>query len=183
MRLRLTALVFVFALALGACSSSQKTTASTDTSTAPADASAAGGTAAPDTSSSGGSASNSGGSMTITTKEGSMSMGTNVDASKIGVPVYPGATSAGGGGWSVRSKEGTGQVVSLTSDDSFSKVETWYKAQLPAGSEVMNVTSGSTSSAVFQVGKSTDTDQKSVEISSDGSKTTIVLSHKTTNGQ
>jgi hypothetical protein len=109
-------------------------------------------------------------------------MGANVDASKIGVPVYPGATSAGGGGWSVQSKEGTGQVVSLTTTDSFSKVEAWYKAQFPAGSEVMNVSSGSTSSAVFQVGKTTDKDQQSVEISSDGSKTTIVLSHKTTNG-
>lgn len=181
MRLGSIALAFVLAIALGACSSSQKSTTSTDTSTAPADTSA-GGTATADANS-GGSASNAGGSMTINTKEGSVSMGANVDASKIGVPVYPGATTAGGGGgWSVQSKEGTGQVVSLTTNDSFSKVEAWYKAQLPAGSEVMNATSGSTSSAVFQVGKNTDKDQQSVEISSDGTKTTIVLSHKTTTG-
>ncbi|HLJ82609.1 MAG TPA: hypothetical protein VKT51_00365 [Candidatus Eremiobacteraceae bacterium] len=181
MRLGSIAFVFVLALALGACSSSQKSTASTDTSTAPADTSASG-TATADANAGGGTASNSGGSMTINTKEGSVSMGTNVDASKIGVPVYPGATAAGGGGWSVQSKEGTGQVVSLTTNDSFGKVEAWYKAQFPAGSEVMNVSSGSTSSAVFQVGKTTDKDQQSVEISSDGTKTTIVLSHKTTTG-
>jgi hypothetical protein len=182
MRLRSTALVFVLALALGACSSSQKTTATSDNSTAPADSSAGGGTATADTNSSGGTASNTGGSISFSTKDGSVSMGTTVDPTKIGVPVYPGATSAGGGGWSVKSKEGSGQMASLTTADSFSKVEAWYKAQFPPGSEVMNVSSGSTSSAVFQVGKSTDKDQQSVEISSDGSKTTIVLSHKTTNG-
>ncbi len=175
MRLGLTAVVFTCALALCACSSSHKTTIATSSGTTTIDTSS--GTTA-------GSGSNSG-SMTVTNKNGTMTMGANaVDTSKLGIPIYPGAsTSGGGGGMSVQSKQGSGEMVSLTTNDSFGKVEGWYKSQLPTGSEQMNFTTGSTSSAVFQVGKETDADQKTISITSDGAKTTIQLTHKVSNGQ
>lgn len=175
MRFVLTALAAVLALSVVACSA-HKTTTFTDSN---------GNTTTVDTSSGPSGSASGSGSMTVTTKEGSMSIGANnVDTSKLGVPVYPGATSSGGGSMSVSSKEGTGQMVTLTTNDSFAKVEGWYKAQLPAGSEKLNMTAGNTSTAEFQVGKDSDPDQKSVSITSDGSKTTIMLTHKvsTSNG-
>ena len=168
MRYVCAAFIASLALSIGACSSDHKTTTiSTGNGT----------TATVDTTTGG---NGSGGTTTVTTNQGTVSMGQGaVDTSKIGIPIYPGAT-AGNGGWSVQSKQSSGQVVSLTTSDSFSKVEAWYKTQLGSDTERMNVTEGNTSSAVFQVGKESDADQKSIEITSDGTKTTIVLSHKTT---
>jgi hypothetical protein len=95
--------------------------------------------------------------------------------SKLGLPIYPGAVAAENGGYSASGKEGTSQMAVLTTTDSFDKVYDWYKARMPAGSEQMKVSSGSGSVATFVIGKQGDKEQKTVEITSDKDKTSIML--------
>jgi hypothetical protein len=116
---------------------------------------------------------------TVTTQGGSMKVGQNaVDPASLGLPVYPGATTAEGGGWAMQSKEGGGQMVTLTTTDPYDKVEAWYKSKMPANAESMNVQSGDTASAVFSVGKDSDKDQSTVMINGEKDKTTITLTHR-----
>jgi len=113
---------------------------------------------------------------TITSKEGSASFGKNaVDVSKIGLPIYPGATANDTGGMSFQSKEGSSQIVVMTTADSFDKVYAWYKGQMPSGSEQMHMSSGNSSVASFVIGKQGDKNAKTVTITADKDKTSIML--------
>jgi hypothetical protein len=152
-------------IALAGCSSGHKTTIVTNGGTVTTDTSADSKTT------------------TITTQGSSLKVGQNaVDPAKLGLPVYPGASSAEGGGWAMQSKNGGGEMVTLTTTDSFDTVEAWYKSKMPAGSEAMNMKSGDTASAVFQVGKETDKEQRSVMINGEKDKTTITLTHAVKQG-
>jgi hypothetical protein len=114
-------------------------------------------------------------SVTVQTKEGTATYGQGaVDMAKLGLPVYPGA-EATTANYSAQGVQGSGQVVVLTTADPFAKVEGWYKAQMPAGSEKMNMTSGGTSIADFAEGTSSDKQQKIVQISASDGKTSIML--------
>jgi hypothetical protein len=155
------AAIAVVALALAGCSSGHKTTIATSEGNVTTDTSSDAKTT------------------TITTQSGSVKMGENaVDPASLGLPVYPGASTAEGGGWSMQSKEGGGQIVTLTTTDSFDAVEAWYKSKMPADSEAMNMKSGDSASAVFKVGKDTDSDQSTVMINGEKDKTTITLTHQ-----
>jgi len=114
--------------------------------------------------------------VTVTTKEGSTTYGTAVDPAKTGLPIYPGATK-NEGGISGAGAAGSGETVALSTTDSFDKVYEWYKAHMPAGSETMHMTADSGSVATFQIGKQTDKEQRSVMITTDKDKTSILLSH------
>jgi hypothetical protein len=63
----------------------------------------------------------------------------------------------------------------MTTDDSFDKVYTWYQKNMPAGSEKSHTTSP-VQMAVFMVGDP-GTGQKSVTISTQGSKTMISIAN------
>ena len=103
---------------------------------------------------------------TITTKDGTVTVGQNMDLSKLPVPVYPGAQQVGS--MSGNSAKGSALVVSLKTPDAFDKVAAWYKSQLPAGSQQMISTAGGSSFAEYVVassgtqimvtGKATETD-------------------------
>jgi hypothetical protein len=112
--------------------------------------------------------------MTVTTKDGTATVGKDaVDLSKIGVPIYPGAQQ-GEGGMSVAN--GTTQMTTMTTSDSFDKVYDWYKGQLPNGSDKLKMTQGSTSSAEFEIGGENKGDaQTVVTISGQTDKTTILI--------
>jgi len=71
---------------------------------------------------------------------------TNADASKLGVPVYPGAKPFGVGVLA----QGSTMMASFLTSDSFDRVEAFYKGQLPAGSEQLNTTSGNKQVAMLQ---------------------------------
>lgn len=115
---------------------------------------------------------------TITNKEGTAKIGKNaVDPQSLGLPIYPGASVSEGGGMSAVSSKGSAQLVVMTTSDSFDKVYEWYKGQMPAGSEKMHLSTGGSSIATFQVGETTEKDQKGVMIAADKDKTTITLSH------
>jgi len=115
----------------------------------------------------------------VESKEGTYKAGKDaVDLSKLAVPLYPGATqNEDSGGYAMSGKEGSAQVVVLTTGDSFDKVYAWYKAQLPKGAEKMKVASGGTDMAQFATGDKTN-DQSSVMIESKNGKTQILISHQ-----
>lgn len=165
MQTRKVAAIALAILALSGCSSHHKTTVTTS-----------GGTITTDTS-------GDSKTTTITAQGASVKMGQGaVDPAKLGLPVYPGATTAEGGGWAMQSKEGGGEMVTLTTSDSYDKVEAWYKAKMPADSEAMNMKSGDTAAAVFKVGKESDKDQSSVLINGEKDKTTITLTRSVKKG-
>ena len=114
---------------------------------------------------------------TISGKEGSMTVGQNaVDAAKLGLPVYPGASAKEGGGLSTQSKAGSSQIVVMTTPDSFDKVYTWYKGQMPAGSEKMHFTTPGGALASFVIGETGGKEQKSVMLTTEKNATNIMLS-------
>ncbi len=115
----------------------------------------------------------------VTTADGSAKVGAGaVDASKLGAPVYPGATAADSGSISLSTADSSIDSETLTTPDSFDKVYEYYKGQLPAGSEKMKMTVSSGSTAMFQTGDA-DKDAVTVTISSkDGDNATSVnISH------
>lgn len=153
-------------IALAGCSSGHKTTITTN-----------GGTVTTDTS-------GDSKTTTITSQGASLKVGQNaVDPAKLGLPIYPGASTAEGGGWAMQSKSGGGEMVTLTTPDSFDSVEAWYKSRLPTGSESMNIKSGDTASAIFTVGKDSDQEHRSVMLNGEKGKTTITLTHDMKKGQ
>ncbi|HEV2878269.1 MAG TPA: hypothetical protein VGW96_01705 [Candidatus Eremiobacteraceae bacterium] len=112
---------------------------------------------------------------TVTSKEGTATFGKNaVDLSKLGLPVYPGA-SVDTGGMNVQSNQGSEQIEMLTTADSFDKVYGWYKSHMPADSEKMHMSSGGQSLAQFAIGKEGEKNIKSVMIAESNGKTTIQL--------
>lgn len=114
--------------------------------------------------------------VTIHSKEGTATYGkAAVDPAKLGIPVYPGATTTEGS-MAGTSAQGSGEVVTLSTTDSFDKVYSWYQAHLPAGSQKMHMSTDSGSVASFEVGENSK-EQRSVMITSEKDKTSILLSH------
>jgi hypothetical protein len=100
-----------------------------------------------------------------------------VNATALGLPLYPGAIASETGGMATNTSSGTSDVVSLATKDSFDQVYTWYKARMPSGSEQTHMLAAGGSVASFEEGKLGDKDQKSVVITESGGKTTILLTH------
>lgn len=120
--------------------------------------------------------------VTVQASGGTITAGKNaVDPATIGLPVYPGATTAEGGSVSGSTQEGTGALITLKTTDSFDKVYAYYKAHMPADSQTMESTSGGSSVASFVEGKSSDKVQKSVTITSSSDGTQIMLTTATKN--
>jgi len=115
--------------------------------------------------------------VTVNSKEGTSTYGKGaVDPAKLGIPVYPGATTTEGG-ISGKTAQGAGEIVALSTKDPFDKVYAWYQQHMPAGSEGMHMSNAGSSVATFKIGKENDKEQRSVMISSEKDKTSILLSH------
>jgi hypothetical protein len=113
--------------------------------------------------------------VTVRSSQGTFTEGKNaVNPASLGLPVYPGAAQSQVG-YSAASKESNGSVVVMTTNDPFDKVYGWYKAQMPAGSEQMHMTSQNSSIAVFQEGKTGDKEEKAVSITNDGKGMTSIM--------
>jgi hypothetical protein len=118
--------------------------------------------------------------VTVQGKQGTAVIGKGaVDAAKIGLPVYPGAVNAENAGYAATTKEGSGQMVVMTTPDPFDKVYAWYKVHMPAGAESMHTMSDKGSIAIFTIGKPTDKEQKVVSITTSNARTSIMLSSST----
>jgi hypothetical protein len=90
-------------------------------------------------------------SVTLQTKEGTMSIGGNVDTSKLGAPIYPGAQANEQGAVTTSSQKGTNTMAGFKTSDPFDKVDSYYKHALPAGSQVIDINSANGSVATFQL--------------------------------
>jgi hypothetical protein len=121
--------------------------------------------------------------VTVQTKEGTTSIGQNVDASRLGAPVYPGAQANAQGAITSTTDKGTSVMAGFKTADPFEKVEAFYKQQLPGGSEKMNVTTANGSVASFQVGADDAADQVAVQVTaSKPDETDILITHITKAG-
>lgn len=119
-----------------------------------------------------------GATTTYESKEGKVTVGQGaVDVSKLGAPLYPGATqSEDNSSISVTSSSGSGVMASFSTGDQFPAVYAWYKAHLPKGSEKMNVSQGGNSIAEFVTAEDTP-NQTLVMITGKDNKTQIVITH------
>jgi hypothetical protein len=114
-------------------------------------------------------------SVTVQASGETVSVGASIDPSQLGVPVYPGATTAQGGTMTVTGAKG-GTLASFTTTDDFDKVYGFYKDHLPAGSEKMKMSAGDGSMAEFQT-TATDGSVTTVEIEGKTGKTAIIITH------
>lgn len=112
---------------------------------------------------------------TITTKEGTLTVGQGVDASNLGVPIYPGATKDDARSMSVQSAHGSSTMASFTTTDPFERVYAFYKSKLPEGAEKMKMSAGGTSTALFVVGDDKSPSETTVQISAKTGSTQIVI--------
>ena len=117
---------------------------------------------------------------TVTTKNGTATVGGGVDASKLGAPVYPGAqpNPDSNGSLSAETPDGSTTMATFKTADGFDKVYDYYKAQMPAGTEGMKLSMGGASSATWEVGKDGSADQVMVQVNSDKTgEVTILITH------
>lgn len=118
--------------------------------------------------------------VTVQTREGTMTIGRQVDAGKLGAPIYPGAQSNQQGSISSRNGQTTTVITAFKTADSFDQVYDFYRQQLPVGSERMKVSGGSGAVATFQIGGPTAPDEVSVQVASDKpNETDILITHVT----
>jgi hypothetical protein len=107
---------------------------------------------------------------TVQTDQGKVVMGKDaVDPAKLGLPIYPGATPTEAGSFSVQGKSSSAQAVTIETHDPFDKVVAFYKANMPAGTQLFQASGGAAASAQFVTAKASDKSQKQVVITqSDG---------------
>jgi hypothetical protein len=138
------------------------------------------GTAAPAATDAATSDATAAGSTTINTGNGQVTVNGTIDASKLGVPVYPGAKPNNQGSLSVNSAKGSAAYAGFSTDDSFDKVYQFYKSQLPPDAEKMKTSSGNSSMAMFSTKVGSDT--VSVEVvSNDKGGASVVISRGSDN--
>jgi hypothetical protein len=170
-----TAGLLLAALIMTSACSNKAATSTNDAVASPADAAA---TATPDNSAASPDPASSG--YTVTTKNGTATLGGGVDASKLGAPVYPGAqpNPDSNGSLSAETPEGSTVMATFKTSDGFDKVYDYYKAQMPAGTEGMKLSMGGASSATWQVGKDGAADQVVVQVNADKTgAVTILITH------
>lgn len=163
MRIAMAGLLLAASIVTSGCSNK----AATSSATAPSGDSAA----SPAPASSG---------YTVTTKNGTATLGGGVDPSKLGAPVYPGAqpNPDAQGSLSAETPEGSTVMATFKTADGFDKVYDYYKSQMPAGSEGMKLSMGGASSAMWEVGKDGSADQVVVQVNSDKTgEVTILITH------
>lgn len=117
---------------------------------------------------------------TVTTKNGTATLGGGVEPSKLGAPIYPGAqpNPDAQGSLSAETPEGSTVMATFKTNDGFDKVYDYYKSQMPAGSEGMKLSMGGASSATWEVGKDGSADQVVVQVNSDKTGlVTILITH------
>ncbi len=118
------------------------------------------------------------GSHTITYKDktGTHTVANSVDVHKLGVPLYPGATVASGGGYHVGQATHGGDIAMLTASASFDDVVAWYGQHLPKGAVkqgVLKTPIGGAASFTFV--NAPDKSTRAVMIAGNDKKTTITV--------
>lgn len=113
---------------------------------------------------------------TVNTNQGKVTMGQGaVDPNSLGLPVYPGARPSEAGSFAVTSQHGSSQIVTVVTKDSYDKVVAFYKAKMPAGTQVAMTGSGTSAKAQFVQAKAGDKVQRSVIIAPAGDSVNITM--------
>lgn len=121
--------------------------------------------------------------VTLQTKEGTMSISKDVDTSKLGAPVYPGAQPNEQGAITNDTGTGTSMMAGFKTADSFDNVTAYYKQHLPAGSEKLNMSNANGSVATFEVGDEKSANLVTVHVTaSKPGETDILITHVTKGG-
>ncbi len=122
-------------------------------------------------------------SVSVQTKEGTISINKDVDTSKLGAPVYPGAQANEQGAITNTTGTGTSMMAGFKTADSFDNVTAYYKQQLPAGSEKLNMSSANGSVATFEIGDEKSANFVTVHVTaSKPGETDILITHVTKGG-
>jgi len=98
----------------------------------------------------------------------------HIDPKTLGLPIYPGAKPSEGVGLASSGADGSGQMVNLTTPDSFETVVAWYRAQLPAGAGNGSLIGTEHKMITFQV-VTKPNDAKLVTVATEGDHTSITL--------
>ena len=99
----------------------------------------------------------------------------HIDPATLGIPIYPGAKPAeGGGGVATTGTEGSNQVVFMTTPDSYETVVAWYKSRLPYEGDPVNL--GILATASFRVGAKDAAEPKFATVARLNGQTSITLS-------
>ena len=99
----------------------------------------------------------------------------HIDPATLGIPIYPGAKPAeGGGGVATTGTEGSNQVVIMTTPDSYETVVAWYKSRLPYDGDPVNL--GMVATASFRVGAKDAAEPKFATVARLNGQTSITLS-------
>ncbi|HEV7179374.1 MAG TPA: hypothetical protein VGN11_05855 [Candidatus Baltobacteraceae bacterium] len=114
---------------------------------------------------------------TVDTKDGTMTVGGDVDPASLGAPIYPGANKNGSGNIAVSGANGAGAMASFKTGDPFDKVYAFYKAHLPADAEKSKVEENGTMVAAFQIIDTKSGDQTSVMVEGKAVETDILITH------
>jgi hypothetical protein len=183
MRVATAGILLAGLIVTSACSNKAATTSSDASTAAPADSAApaaaatdaaaatATDTPAPDATAT---------TLTVQTKNGTATLSGDVDPSKLGAPIYPGAQAnpEAQGSFSASTNEGSTVIATFKTTDPFDKVYDYYKSQLPTGSEAMKMSMGGASTAQWQIGKEGSADQVVVQVTSDkAGQVTILITH------
>ena len=101
---------------------------------------------------------------------------------ELGVPVYPNAKvdKDSSGSITTTTEEGTSTFVgaSLVTDDSFSEVVAWYKEKLSGKPGFVDLSMGSTETALFSVGTEEEGRIVAIETNEDGKTQISIASSK-----
>jgi high-affinity K+ transport system ATPase subunit B len=91
--------------------------------------------------------------VTITGKQGTVTFGNKISEEKLGVPIYPGAAEKGGETFSSNTTKTKKSIsmVTLTTQDSFDKVVSFYKSKLPAKTKMDTVNTPEMEMAMFDM--------------------------------
>ncbi|HET9030214.1 MAG TPA: hypothetical protein VFN49_08555 [Candidatus Aquilonibacter sp.] len=114
--------------------------------------------------------------VTVESKDAKVTVGGEIDASKLGAPLYPGAEKSEGS-YSMQSAQESGSMATFSTKDDFDKVYEYYKAHMPQGSEKMKMSNGGESVASFSV-IDPKKGETSVMITAKDGQTQILISHK-----
>jgi hypothetical protein len=79
--------------------------------------------------------------VTITGKQGTMTLGTKIGEKDLGIPIYPGAVEKGGENATSNTAKGASSftMADFTTPDSVKKVAAFYKSKLPTAAKMTQI--------------------------------------------
>ena len=121
--------------------------------------------------------------MRIADKHGIVSVGRGaVDPGRLHVPLYPGATqSSGFGSFSDTDSHGSTAITTLDANATFTRVDAWYKAHVPARAQANRLNVGGEVTVSYEWSSADEHADRVVTINTNHGNPIITISERTTN--